>query len=898
MAERMAGWLRRGLTALLAGLWIATCLHAASARVIGIVFDDSGSMAPYINSPTFGVQLLLSTLDGRDGQDRVYTLRFSHLMAVLGSGDTLPGPRVGVQANNIAEWLRGARGPVVTREQLTTEALHQRAIDDIAAQWPHAGGGTPYEPIEVMLDQLVRDARPGEQAFLVILTDGELNNPPDLARVRRSYTAYRAALAAKQATLKVDFLLIAPSLPGRVALVEQQGVRPLMLEMFNGAADGSSGGRYDITDLGQMQDALKDIIARIWSTDRAQQARLITPTGNTVGFETPLSVTRIIAVGTALDPQQPPSVTQRPAGVVEERDIKSAMHQADTQPPLSGMLLRGKTTQLRFQPSLSPGRHEVGFDRAVGQDVFLLFQTAARVELSVVRPDGSPARREGSTYVLARGEPYRLEARLVDVSAGGGPAAVELSTLPHHADVSVALETPGAPQNLALQIEPGKALASGRLVADTTGAIEARAQVRLEGFVSPPSDPVRINVVDGATAFQTRIEPAEACPDCAPDEVRVTVAGDGRPRPAAQVILTPKVPLAGSATLDLSGVPKDVVLNWPDGRVIAPGAEVALEDGKDVRFALTVSRPESMPPRSAVRIRVVPREPLSGTGEVALTVHLNVPTAHLVYTSHSGGDASKPMVMSGANLTAGGLFLDFGLTDALKAPAPGEVEIASPSGLLWFPPVAVNGYTLHVEPRSSFLCLCLLALEPADRLITVRWRLPDGTQEATADARLQLALGPIEVAWSCGAIVLMIFLLIWLLLAILTTIRTRRFPRGSLAEVAERRQLSKHVDLRGRNLTFLRALLPWRAFRLASPHERTTVEGLVIEARGGGGTILVPLTTTDFRVIRLGESASEMRETNPRLERVPVIWNDEIELWQSGRIMVRLLRTMPSAAGI
>ena len=47
----------------------------AFAKVVGVVFDDSGSMSGQIQLPAFGVQLLLSSLDGRDGKDRVFTVQ-------------------------------------------------------------------------------------------------------------------------------------------------------------------------------------------------------------------------------------------------------------------------------------------------------------------------------------------------------------------------------------------------------------------------------------------------------------------------------------------------------------------------------------------------------------------------------------------------------------------------------------------------------------------------------------------------------------------------------------------------------------------------------------------------------------------------------------------------------
>lgn len=895
MPERR--WRRRALGLLLAALLQTLAIGQAAARVVGVVFDDSRSMARWIQSPTFGVQLLLSTLDGRDGNDRVFTLRFSELWDAFVAGNTLSRPPAGVHAGNVQDWLRGARGPVVRQEQITTENLHQRTIDDIARRWPQPVTNTPYEPIEVMLDRLTREVRDGEEAFLIIVSDGDFNDPlPDLGRLRQSYGVYRERLAAKRAKLKVDYLLIAPSSPELVRKVQDQGVRALLLEVFNGAADGSAGGLYDVIDLGRLQDALKDIIARVWSIDRAQQARLITPAGNSIGFETPLSVTRVVAVGTGLAPNPPPRPTAQPAGVLETRRLRSEMLESDAHPSLLGQRLRGDTTQLRFQPALPPGRHSVGFDRPVGQGVFLLFETAARVELAVTRPDGTPARRRGDTVLLARGEPYRLEARLLDQRGAAGPAPVDLSALARRAEVSAALETPRGPGTLALQIEPGRALASGVLNAGATGPITARAQVRLEGFVSPPSNTVAIEVVDTGVAFRQDVAPAEACPGCAPDEVQVTIAGDGQPRPVAEVTLTPTAPIDGRARLDLSGLPPGFTATWPDGTPVDPAAELPLQSGQAIRLRLSLARPERAVGGTPLRLRIAALEPLSGGAEVTARLRLVVPSAQLVHTSHSGGDPAAPLALNGQNLTGGVALLDFGLTGALKAPAPEEFETGGGGILLWYAPLRVNGYTLQLEPRSRFLCLCFLALGPQERTATLRWRHPGGLQEASASARLRVALEPTEVAWSCGTILLLLFLLLWLLLALVTTLRTHRFPRGSLAEIAEGRQMPRHIDLRGSNLTFLRSLLPWRAFRLRPPHELATVEGLLIQARSGGGNILLGRTDGDFTVVRLGESAAQMLETKPRLERVPVIWNDEIERRQHGQMLVRLLRAMPSAA--
>src|ERR1043166_4584912 len=62
-----------------AGLLLAACLAPleAAGRTIGLIFDDSGSMKDNIQLPTFGVQLLVATLDGREGHDRLFSIRLS-----------------------------------------------------------------------------------------------------------------------------------------------------------------------------------------------------------------------------------------------------------------------------------------------------------------------------------------------------------------------------------------------------------------------------------------------------------------------------------------------------------------------------------------------------------------------------------------------------------------------------------------------------------------------------------------------------------------------------------------------------------------------------------------------------------------------------------------------------
>jgi hypothetical protein len=159
--------------------------------VVGILFDDSGSMASRIQLPTFGAQLLVSTLDGRNGQDRLFTLRLSQAIAVMGTGGDITAkdlPPGGVTADNVAQWV-SRRGPSLayTAEDIATDAAQQATMDKMARQWARAGGNTPYEPVEILLDRLTSETKPGEDAVLVVLTDGQFNTPADIPRDEASY---------------------------------------------------------------------------------------------------------------------------------------------------------------------------------------------------------------------------------------------------------------------------------------------------------------------------------------------------------------------------------------------------------------------------------------------------------------------------------------------------------------------------------------------------------------------------------------------------------------------------------------------------------------------------------------------------------------------------------------
>jgi hypothetical protein len=855
-------------------------------------------MVKRIQLPTFGAQLLVSTLDGRNGQDRLFTERLSQAIAVMGTGGNITDvPAGGVSADNVAQWV-AARGPRLpyTAENIATEAQQQATLHDIATQWPHAMVSTPYEPVEILLDRLTTEAQQGEDVVMVIITDGDFNVPPDLARVQASYNRYKERLSAKQATLHVEFLLIAPNDPNTIAAVERQGVRKALLTTFNGQETASS---YQVTNLGQLTEALKNVIADLAGTDREKQKRYMVGSGSDLIVNTPLSITRLVSVATAVDPQPVPALLTQFPNEVDARHLDSAMLAADTAPAISGQKLRGRTEQMRFQPALEPGRHVLSFDRPVADNVFLLFETAAMVSLQILQMDGSEAPRNSSAYVLTRNAPYTLEASLTDV-VNNAPVTVSLDSLRGHPDFAATIETPPTSRLLALTTDIAANHATAPLSFTALGNVSVRAQARLEGLVSALSHPLTIQVIDAAVTFQTSIHPAETCDGCAPGELQATVGATQTQRTVAHIEMTPRATSTGSATVDLVGMPAGLALMRPDGTVVHDKDEVSIANAVPVRFDLLMTQSgEKIPARHPFVMKLLLKQPMTGEGTATGTVVPKVPEAQLRYTSHSGGGSDTPFRLSGHDLLRNALprnqlVLNFVLENALEpgnmTPAPNEFSAVWDDWLLAGRP-SIERYTQHLPPTTSWWCLCFLYWEP-EHVVTLRWRSPAGLQTAEASASFEVVTTRPEMFWSCGRILAVVALLVWLLLALLSTVRARRFPRHSVSEVTEGRQLPRHIDLRHWNFTFLRSLLPWRAWLLRPPHERTSVEGLTFEATPGGAMLLLGQSGPDFLVIRLGQSAKEMLEVNPKLQAIKIIWHDEIELSIGARITIRLLRSL------
>lgn len=880
-------------------LCLSLCLGLqASAKVVGIVFDDSGSMDGQIQLPAFGVQLLLSSLDGRDGKDRVFTVQMSKLISAyrLSYVQNGPNPLGNINADTVAAWADSVTPRAYQQQEMTTHAQQQKAINSIARDWPKPAGGTPYEVVELMLHTITSELKPEEDGYLVILTDGEFSILPDLASVERSYRSYKARLDAKKALLRVEFLGIGLKDKGLSEEIERQGVRRLLLSIFNGDA---ASGVHDVRNAADMVSNLKDIIASVAATDRSQSSNYIRFSGSTATIDSPLSVSRITSVATA-----PKALAGKPAGLVnlltppptpqDQARYRSEMLKEDTGTPP----LEAETTQLRYQPGLPPGQYRLQFDKAVGDAVFLLFETNAFAQAEIRNLDGTLAPKNAAgAFLLGQGLDYRLELVLMDQTATG-TGAVLLASLKGNPLFSGQVTGPSASSNVQMSVAGQSDRAVGTFSAGAIGNFTARGQIRLDGFVSPPSRPIDFIVVDPTVTFQTRVTPVDPCSACKSDEIATLFSLEVSDRDVAQIVIEAPGAFHGRGKLDLSKLPAWLYVTDAGGGKLNNDAAFAIDAGKPLTLLLRRkgNLAELNRDQLVIDIGVSADPPLKGSARIARIIKPVIPVAELVHTGSALGGPDVTPELTGKELLAGSVPLDFLLKEALAKPVAIDFSVENPDwagAMLISARIDVRDYTVHVTPATRWYCACFLFLPAEVQDLTLVYNPKNGWQNARSLVHVRLVPSIREMVLGCLQLLLVLLAILWLIGWTVAWARARRFPLRAIVEITEGRDLPRHYNLRHWNWTPLKAVL-WLPFGI--PHEVRRIEGMWLRAERGGARLLLAKSPGDTIIGSLGQSIHDILELNPRHPDVKIVWNDELERPGRPRQIVRLKKSMGEAA--
>jgi len=877
-------------------------LAPAESKTVGIVFDDSGSMQNRAHLPTFGAQLLVGTLDGRPGQDRLFSTRLSQFIRAFQTqpGSTTVRLPAGVRPNtigpdNIGELFKSSTTRLFTEHQLTTAPLQQQTIDRIAREWADIQSNmpTPYLSVEIMLDVLTREADADDDVFLVVITDGEFNNDnnegiPPPGRLRRNYETYRNRLTGAS---KAFFLLIDQQRGTVESIVRQQQVRATLLDVFNGDPNV---GAYTVADQTSLFRALRTIVSEISSTDIATSGPYISAAGNSMELNSPVSVSRVVALSTANQSATLPTLDQTSINNAERVDFDMAMQAEDGAWP--GIKQQGHATHLRLHPAISPGTYSLDFNAPVRDRVEILLETNLTLALQIIDPKQGVIRPNAQNiYELVLDRPYEVHAILGDV-INGQMSPVTKPDLINSATLVAFLEGQGGRRSLPLTKDPAVGGGTAPMTLTEAGRYEIFSSMRLPGFVTGVGAPLQIEALDADADFTVALTSEEPCSlaSCQSGDLQTTVTDldSGEPVRIAAIDVTMDSRFPGSFSVQLENAPAGMVLTDGAGHRLAADTKVQAQPGRTQRLFLArtadlalAATGGTIAPMS-VGLVISGTPPLRGSSRQTLTVRPHVPAATLNARGHSQDlTGDTPMDLTAADLQRANQAFDFQLTGALSEPKPDDFLVEDAPPCLDFA-FDVVGFQVSMTPSmGAFWCPCLIKFLYGGRWTpTVTYNGSEGLQKA--DSRVTLVLNPTwsETLFGCLTLLLILLAILWLLVALRNYMITNRFPRGSFLKLEESGDLPRFVPLRGSNWTLLRALLmPFRV-----PHERKAEAGLTFQATPQGANLVFQSGWPEFTLERLGQTLEEIKPDARRgqADAIRLYWDDE--LTEPGRSGMRM----------
>lgn len=912
MARNLTSWMRM----MLMSFSLVVSALPASAKVIAIVFDTSGSMQDRYHLPSFGARLLAATIDGRAGFDRLLVMNFNDYYvafpALRGQGLDPPTP---VTVPRVSQMLPGA----IESYEITNPGQHKQIVNDLSASFRFTDAGTPYGPVEVMLDRIAQEveSQQGEEVVLIVISDGLYNPDEDFVggrlvpQLRANFETYRQRITQAGGSLRAEYLFI-DGTRGAVdpngntlrEIIQIQGVRDTLLEVFNGPvrdANGDLEGARYVDDGGALWEALQDIIAKVAGTDRQAQRNLIERQGQTMTVTSPLSISRMVVVSTAPLGQTPPTrqsdnFTETPS---DTRRLRVDANGKD--PEFSAPALTSTVEHLYFQRALPSGSYQLQFDRPVTpNNVFLLFETSSKIDLKIFDANGAEVQPgQDGVLTLFKGSAYRFASQILDGDVS--PAPVDFATLPPSLSMSLSLSAPVGPGTQSMQ--PDDTLDEGTLTwtPETVGELIAFSRASA-GILSPQSDRLQIRVLDPVTTLTLGpVVSIVDCPSCDVGQVSSPVDGTEEDLQVGSFPVTADGDRDGA--IAFGDLPEGYEIRDQNGTPIQPGQVIPFGSEETQKFSLW--RRGGVDPNALaqgfddVGITVRQAGPWEGEGVTSDVTVLLDPSDMSIRLQNvtefiTPGDVDDGLLVPGGELTVGQFSAQLSLVDILQPPDPDNLEDAVTitsnrwiDGAVGFETIVpdfrqVGFHALEVRPKTHFLCLCWIwatneVVGTDRREIKVDYKviLAGRTlQQAETSFPMAFQISRGRGSYSCMWNIILLFFAYVMFRWLIAMLTTHRFPRYAHLEITEADERVRKVPLGKGNKVWLRGLLAWAR---GNPDEVRDKEGLRLRATNNGAILDVSRNTPNWEMDSAGAPFSELKEMHSGKTEYKVNWDERFE---------------------
>lgn len=606
------------------------------ARVVGVMFDDSRSLAPTFNTTLYAAKLLISLLPP---DDRAFAVRVSNPSRV----EALPVDTVKARQESLA----------------------------LLEDWQAKGLKTPVGALTKLLREVARETRPGEEASLILLTDGEFDPDPPPAVMDELQTlrdGFRGRI------LRVFFVSINPANAPRSGkykgvtfreIIQRQGIARKLTELFGrpGAFDDT----IEVQSSSALYRQLTDIVGELLGADpTVRNDREMAVAGNSIRLTLPFPVD---GLGIVL-PDAPRGAAPNLVAVETADKAKFDKGRADS---LTVAMARPDnsdwpqlaSTIARYFPTnpLPAGDVRLIFDRPIGGRATPILHSRITPRWTLGVNDVQWSDNDGmlGAMVAAAGQKAVLRVVLADDARQGAPVAP--SSLRERP--TVILRSRGQPDRELTRDE-----ASGAFVTTLDFPVRPETEqypqnfqiiLRFPGYYQSNGAPLRVEVKPPVALGVSAGPPAgdsAPCENCQPDVIPL-VYRSGAAEPArlvVPVVLTPsdyvgpvvwrlaeEPPKGMSIRLLADGLPP-LLLDHRNGvtaRVQRPGAdqfklEISVA-GPDLTRDLVVPKVVASIPAADKPVTVAP---LGG-----LSIKILVPPLVVMRADNSSISPAEPLTL-------------------------------------------------------------------------------------------------------------------------------------------------------------------------------------------------------------------------------------------------------------